>query len=83
MVQDAHENKQASVIACSVIMMSLAGIAVALRLFVRLRFDVRQTSRAGLWYDDYAIIVALLFSYGMTAGFLVGKKMIDHDSHFH
>lgn len=39
--------------------MCLSGIAVALRLILR------RTSKAGLWYDDYAIIIALFFSYGL------------------
>lgn len=72
MKKDAQENKQADVIACCVIMMSLSASAVALRLLVR------RTSAAGLWYDDYAIMAALFFSYGLEVPVFVGKEMIAH-----
>lgn len=46
--------------------MSLSGITVACRL------AVRRTTRAGLWYDDYVMIAALLFSYGTGLAVLFG-----------
>lgn len=52
--------------------MCLSGIAVALRLILR------RTSKAGLWYDDYAIIVALFFSYGLEIPVFISKKTIAH-----
>lgn len=72
MVQDAHESKEAGLIACCVIMMSLSGITVACRL------AVRRTTRAGLWYDDYVMIAALLFSYGTGLAVLFGKNIVAH-----
>lgn len=72
MTQETHENKQTGLIACCVIMMCLSGIAVALRLILR------RTSKAGLWYDDYAIIVALFFSYGLEIPVFISKKTIAH-----
>lgn len=64
---DIHANRQIGLIVCCVIWMCLSGTLVALRLFVR------RTSKAGLWYDDYAIVVALLFAYGTPVGVLIGE----------
>lgn len=52
------------------IWMCLSGTVVALRFFVK------RASKAGLWYDDYAILVALLFAYGTPVGVLAGKETI-------
>lgn len=52
--------------------MCLSGTLVALRFFVR------RTSKAGLWYDDYAIVVALLFAYGTPVGVLASEAAVRH-----
>lgn len=60
------ENRQQIIVASCVTVMVLSGVAVALRFFCRIR------SRACLWYDDYLIVAALLFSYAGSICILIG-----------
>ena len=53
MADDFHASKTGTLLVADTALIILSAIAVALRLLSR------RLSRAGLWYDDYAILVAM------------------------
>ena len=67
MIQDLNASEQGKLIGANVTIMSLSA------LFVALRFLARKMTRAGIWYDDYAIIVALLLAWMTAVINLIGR----------
>ncbi|KAI4175051.1 MAG: hypothetical protein LQ348_006252 [Seirophora lacunosa] len=55
---ELYENRSAHVVAAAVVLLTLPTIAVILRLLSR------RMSRAGLWVDDYVVVLALVLSWG-------------------
>ncbi|KAL8916431.1 MAG: hypothetical protein Q9208_008517 [Pyrenodesmia sp. 3 TL-2023] len=55
---EMYEDRSAHVVGASIVLIILPAIAVVLRLLSR------WISRAGLWVDDYVVILALVLSWG-------------------
>ena len=51
--------------------------------FVILRLASRKVSRAGYWWDDLLIIIALIFSYGLTTCNLVSTQQYGLGRHIY
>ena len=67
MAEDLKINKQGKLIGVNITLVVLSAIFVALRLLAR------RIARAGLWYDDYAIIFALISAWLTAVMNLVGQ----------
>ena len=67
MAKDLYASKQAEIIIGNVVLMCLSGTAVALR------YLTRRITKVGLWFDDYAIILALFFAYGPAICNFIGQ----------
>ena len=57
MAEDVHATKTGTLIAADAMLIYLSAIAVALQLLSR------RLSRSGLWYDDYAIMFAMVLAW--------------------
>lgn len=66
MAEDVHASKTRTLLAADITLIFLSAIAVALRLLSR------RLSRAGLWYDDYAILVAMPLAWMLPVLNLIG-----------
>ena len=64
---EQNDSQQPLLIRAEVIWIVLTTSAVALRLLAR------RVSGAGLWYDDYAILVAMLFAWALVILVFIGK----------
>ncbi|KAL9100421.1 MAG: hypothetical protein Q9163_004203 [Psora crenata] len=67
---DLSEDRGPSVVAASIILIILPTVAVGLR------FASRWISRAGFWWDDHTIIVALILSWGPNILNLHGRSLL-------
>lgn len=52
-------------------------------VFVALRLISRKVSRAGYWYDDLLVLLALIFSYGLTICNLVSTSKYGFGRHIY
>lgn len=66
MAEDIHASKTGTLLAADITLIILSGIAVALRLLSR------RLSRVGLWYDDYAIMLALPLAWMLPVCNFIG-----------
>ena len=67
---DTERNRESlapSVVVANILILCLAIISVALRLCSR------KLAKAGFWYDDYAIVVALPIALVLPVLLLIGK----------
>ena len=65
---DPQATRQPAIIGVAVMLLFLSTTAVVLRLIFR------RTSKIGLWWDDYTIIVALVMSWASPISNLVGLR---------
>lgn len=68
MDKDAEATRQPAIIGVAVMLLFLSTTAVALRLLFR------RTTKTGLWWDDYIIVVALFMSWVAPISNLVGLR---------
>ncbi len=66
MAEDVHASKSGTLIAADATLICLSAIAVALRLLSR------RLSRSGLWYDDYAIMFAMVLAWMLPVCNFIG-----------
>lgn len=66
MAEDVHASKTGTLLAADITLILLSATAVALRLLSR------RLLRAGLWYDDYAIMVAMPLAWMLPILNLIG-----------
>ena len=66
MAEDMAASRQGTIIGVTAMLLCLSTLSVILR------FIVRHTTRIGFWYDDYAIVVALVLSWVSPICVLVG-----------
>ena len=64
---DLNETQIPRITAASIIFIVISTVTVALR------FLARRLSGAGLWWDDWMILAALIFSWGPCASMLYCK----------
>lgn len=62
-----RESLAPSVVVANILILCLAIISVALRLWSR------RLAKAGFWYDDYAIVAALPIAIVLPVLLLIGK----------
>ena len=62
-----HQDLAPTVVLSSILILCLAVISVALRLWSR------RIAKAGYWYDDYTIMVALPLALVLPLLLLIGK----------
>ncbi|KAL8935221.1 MAG: hypothetical protein Q9216_005531 [Gyalolechia sp. 2 TL-2023] len=60
---DYHESRQSEIYGGTISLIVLATLSVIVRLIAR------QRSAAKLWWDDFIIVVALVFAWGLSAGY--------------
>ena len=68
MGEGTYASKTGDLIAADIALICLSGTAVALRLLSR------RVSRAGLWYDDYTIVVAMALAWVLPILNIIGMS---------
>lgn len=70
MAEDRHASKSKTLLAADITLIFLSAVGVALRLLSR------NLSRAALWDDDYAIIVAMPLAWMLSVLNLIGRSTL-------
>lgn len=70
MEEDVHASKTGTLVAADITLIVLSATAVGLRLLSR------RLSKAGLWYDDYAIIIAMPLAWMLPVLNLIGSSKL-------